>query len=260
MVAKHGFAVYIQIVNPSAPLTDGKRSAGSIQFYITFGFLLLHACLLSLQYWILIRIQHKLLASQHLSLLDEWLSILGLELEDYKQFLIAVVPHHLCDNLLHLLACHHLALLWSDTTDVHLATMAECDACRTIATMMMPTCSSTAYKPLQLKVVECLEEVLVVNLELAVLQSLVLYPYVLVVVLHLVSMWVQTAVGGNDTVTVKVVVGSRIASVVATICKDLLTCNLALVAQSLVNKVPDVTTLIFGVLTDDVPILFESTH
>ena len=138
--------------------------------------------------------------------------------------------------------------------------MTECDACRTIATMMMPTGRCTAYKPLQLKVVESLEEVLVVNLELTVLQSLVLNPYVLVVVLYLVSMWVQTAVGSNDTITVKVMVGSRIASVVATVCKNLLTCNLALVAQSLVNKVPDVATLIFGVLTDDVPILFESAH
>ena len=73
-------------------------------------------------------------------------------------------------------------------------------------------------------------------------------------------MWVQSAVRCDDTVTVKVVVGCRIAAVIATIGKYLLTCNLTLVAQALVYKVPDVSTLINRILADKLPVLLESTH
>ena len=73
-------------------------------------------------------------------------------------------------------------------------------------------------------------------------------------------MGIQTAVRSNDTVAVEVIVGSGIASVVATIGKNLLACNLALIAQSLIDKVPDKATLVFRILANEVPILLEATH
>ena len=71
---------------------------------------------------------------------------------------------------------------------------------------MMMTARCSANEPLQFQVVECLEEVLVVDLHLAILQSLVCYPHVLIIVAHLVGMWVQPAVRGDDAVTVEVIV------------------------------------------------------
>ena len=73
-------------------------------------------------------------------------------------------------------------------------------------------------------------------------------------------MWIETAVGGDDAVAVEVIVGGRIASVVATIGKDLLTRQRTLVAQRLVDEVPDEATLILGMLAYELPILLESTH
>ena len=73
-------------------------------------------------------------------------------------------------------------------------------------------------------------------------------------------MRIQSAVGGNDAVAVEVVVRGRIASVVAAISKDLLTCNRTLVAHSLVDEVPDVAALILRVFAHQVPILLETSH
>ena len=73
-------------------------------------------------------------------------------------------------------------------------------------------------------------------------------------------MGIQSAVGGDDTVAVEVMVAGRIAAVVATIGKDFLTRGRILVAQALVYEVPDITTLIFGVFADEIPVLLEATH
>ena len=136
--------------------------------------------------------------------------------------------------------------------------MSEGHTLRTVAFMMLCTC--TTNKPLQLHVVESLEEVLVVNLKASFLQALISNPCILVVVTYLVGMRVQTAIGGDDTVTVKVVVAGGIAAIVATISKYLLTSNLTLIAQTLIHKVPDVATLIVRLLTDQVPVLLKATH
>ena len=121
-------------------------------------------------------------------------------------------------------------------------------------------CTCTTNKPLQFHVVERLEEVLVVNLKASFFQSLIRNPCILVVVAYLVGMWVQSAVGCDNTVTVKVVVAGRIASIVATVSKYLLTSNLALIAHTLIHKVPDVTSLVVRLLTNQVPVLFKATH
>ena len=55
-------------------------------------------------------------------------------------------------------------------------------------------------------------------------------------------------------------VRGRIAAIVATIGEYLLASDFALVAQTLIHEVPDIATLVFGILADDVPILLEATH
>ena len=112
----------------------------------------------------------------------------------------------------------------------------------------------------QLQILDGLEEVFIVHLELTFLQSLIGNPQVLIIILHLVGMRVQATIRSNDTIAVEVVVGSGIASVVATIGKDFLTRNRRLVAQTLVDEIPDETTLVFWILADDAPILLETTH
>ena len=71
--------------------------------------------------------------------------------------------------------------------------------------MMMST--STAYKPLQLQVVQCLEEVLIVNLKLSSLQVNVLYPHVLIVIAHLVGMGIQAAVRSDNIIAFDFLIG-----------------------------------------------------
>ena len=73
-------------------------------------------------------------------------------------------------------------------------------------------------------------------------------------------MGIETAVGGDDTVAVEVVVGGGIAAVVATIGEDLLASDLALVAQTLIDEVPDIAALVFRMLADEVPVLLETAH
>ena len=114
--------------------------------------------------------------------------------------------------------------------------------------------------PLQLATIQRLEEVLVIHLKFTILQPLVCNPDILIVVAHLIGMRIQTTVWSDDAVAVEVVIGGRIASVVPTIGENLLARNLALVAQALIDKVPDKATLIFRILANEVPILLETTH
>ena len=124
--------------------------------------------------------------------------------------------------------------------------------------MMMST--STAYKPLQLQVVQCLEEVLIVNLKLSSLQVNVLYPHVLIVIAYLVGMGIQSAVRSDDTIAVEVIIRGRILAIVAAIGKDGATRDGTLVAHTLVHEVPNVAALVLGILADDVPVLLETAH
>ena len=74
------------------------------------------------------------------------------------------------------------------------------------------------------------------------------------------GMGVQTAVGGDDAVAVEVIVGGGILAVVATVGEDGATGDGALVAHTLVHKVPDVAALILRILAHQVPVLLEATH
>ena len=169
-----------------------------------------------------------------------------------------MVSQHALDGLLQRLVSNRLALLGSDAADVRLAAVSEGHTLRAIAVVVAVSCATD--KPLQLQVIERLEEVLIVNLEATLLESFVRHPHVLVVVAHLVGVGVQSAVRSNDAVAVEVMVRGRIATVVTTVGEYLLARNLALVAQSLVYEVPDVAALIFRILADDVPILLETTY
>ena len=73
-------------------------------------------------------------------------------------------------------------------------------------------------------------------------------------------MWIRLTVRINHTITVEVVIAGRIASIVTSVSPYLLTCNLALAAQSLIDEVPDISTLIGRILTHKVPILLKSTN
>ena len=109
-------------------------------------------------------------------------------------------------------------------------------------------------------IIEGAEGVLIIEFHIASTHVKVTQPDVLIIVLHLIGMGVVTAVGGNDSVTVEVVVAGRITSCIATILPNLLTGNLAGVAQTLVYEVPNETTLILGILAGEIPIFGKSAH
>ena len=169
-----------------------------------------------------------------------------------------MMSQHTGNGLLHSLNGDGLALLGSYTADIQLTTMAKGHTVRTLAAMMTLSCSTN--KPLQLKVVKALKEVLVINLYATLLKAFVANPHVLVVVLYLISMGIQSAVRSDDAVAVEVIVAGGIAAVVATIGKDFLACDRTLIAQTLIYEVPDKATLILRIFADDIPILLEATH
>ena len=214
----------------------------------------------SFQFRELIGIQHKLLTSHYLAFLHQRLSLASLELEDNEDLLIAMMAQHALDDLLHSIDGHHLTLLRRNAINSEGATVSEGHTLRTAWIVVMMTTRGTTYEPLELEIVERLEEVLIIDLNLTVLQTLIGHPNALIIITHLIGMRIQATVGSNDTVAVEVIVGSRIAAVVTTIGEDFLTCNLALVAQTLIHEVPDIAALILRILTDDIPILLETTH
>ena len=189
----------------------------------------------------LVRLDDKLLTGKRLPLLDQRLCLAAAEGEVDAYFLVGMMREHTGDGLLQRLVGDELALLRGDAVDGDGAAV-------------------LADSPHEFQIVERLEEVLVVDLDGTVLQPLVGNPGILVIILHLVGMGIETAVGGDDTITVEVVVGGGIAAVVATESEDLLASDLALVAQTLIDEVPDIATLVFRIGADDVPVLLESTH
>ena len=86
-----------------------------------------------------------------------------------------------------LLDSEGLALLGSDATDVDGAAV-------------------LLHLPDEFEVIERLEEVLVVDFELTVLQSLIGDPGVLIIVGDLVGVRIEPAIGGNQSVAVEVMV------------------------------------------------------
>ena len=149
--------------------------------------------------------------------------------------------HHLLQGLLQLIVNKGLTLLGSNPFQVNGAAV-------------------LSDRPSQLEAIQRYEEVLVINLQPAFLQALVRNPYVLIVVTYLVGMGIQPPVRRYNTVAVEIIVRSRIAPIVTSIGENLLTRNRTLVAQGLVDEVPDKATLILGILADEVPILLEATH
>ena len=242
-VEQHGLAIDIEIVDESRPLADGQRGTCGSELEIADGLLLGDAGRLDIvgEDGELIRLDAELLAGKHLTLVDEGLCLAAAELEVDENLGIGMMFEYTSHSSFELGIGDELALLGSDARDIDGATM-------------------TADGPNEFEVVEALEEVLVIDLKLAFLQIFLGDPYILVIVAHLVSMWIETTIGGNDTIAVEVVVAGGIASVVATIGEDLLTRDGTLVAKALINEVPDVATLILGVLADDIPVLLEATH
>ena len=150
-----------------------------------------------------------------------------------------MMREHTGDGLLQCLVGDELALLRGDAVDGDGAAV-------------------LADSPHEFQIVERLEEVLVVDLDGAILQPLVGNPGILVIILHLVGMGIEPAVRGDDAVAVEVVVAGSIAAVVATISEDLLTRNGTLVAQTLIDEIPDIAALILRVLAHEIPVLLEA--
>ena len=207
----------------------------------------------------LVGIEYELLTSDNLSLADEGLIVVfSFQLEADKELLVAMMSQYTGNGFLHSFDSNNLTLLGSYAADIHLSTMPKCHTVRTVASVM--TFSCTTNKPLQLQVVKILEEVLVIDFDASVLEALITNPHILIVVLHLIGMWIQSAVRSYDAVAVEVVVRGGIASVVAAIGEYFLAGDRTLVAQALVHEVPNEAALVFGIFTHKVPVLFETTH
>ena len=103
------------------------------------------------------------------------------------------------------------------------------------------------------------EEILVIDLNLTRHQIHCIGPYRLILAAHLIGVSLRRAVCGDYTVVVERVIGCVVVIEVATIIERHLAVGLIL-RQALIDEIPDETTLIVGVLTDQVPILLESTH
>ena len=152
----------------------------------------------------------------------------------------------LFDGTLQRLALHQLGCLWSNALGIRNRYGSQLHAVGKEGSS-------------QVQVINVLEEKLVIDIERTVLCIKVLDPDVLENILNFIRMRIQTAVRSDDTVAVEVVVTARIAAVITTIGKDFLTGDRTLVAQTLVNEVPDVTTLVLRILADQIPILLETT-
>ena len=109
-----------------------------------------------------------------------------------------------------------------------------------------------------MQVVNILKEILIIDIESTIHGIQILDPYILMPILDFVGMRIQTAVWSNDTIAIEVVVAGRITSIVATIGKDFLTGNRTLVTQTLIYKVPDVSTLILRIFANQIPVLLET--
>ena len=103
------------------------------------------------------------------------------------------------------------------------------------------------------------EEVLIEDYQFTFLGILHGCPNILVVVLNLIGMRVRLTIRIDDTITVEVVVRSRETSVVTAIGPDGLASYLALATKTLVDEVPNITTLIVRKTANQIPILLETT-
>ena len=246
-VHEHRLAVNVKIVYPARAFAYRHRGTASGQLDVAYCLFLLEcgSQFFTIHFTLFtylrerIGLRHKLLAGHHLPLVDERLRLAAAELKVHQNLIVRMMRLDMCQHLLQLLVGNEFLLLRSYAADINGAAV-------------------LLHLPHQLHVVQRLEEVLVIHLDASILQSLVRNPNALVVVAHLVGMRIQPAVRSYDAVAVEVVVAGRIASIVASVGEDFLSRQLALVAQSLVHKVPDVSALELGVLADELPVLLES--
>ena len=93
-------------------------------------------------------------------------------------------------------------------------------------------------------VIRTCKELLVVDRERTLFQVDVLYPVVLIAILHLVGMRMERTVWSNNAIAVEIVVRGRIAAGVTAIHPYLVAGNLTLAAHGLIHHVPDESALI----------------
>ena len=115
------------------------------------------------------------------------------------------------------------------------------------------------YFPFQCVCRQVTEEVFVVYLDFSLCQIAWSCPDILIEVLYFVRMRIRFAVRADKSVVTEVLVARIIHAVeVASISINHLAV-LACPADRLVYEVPDESTLIFRILTNQVPVFFEST-
>ena len=257
---QHRFTIYIEIIYHTRLLAYGNRHSLCADLHIRVGFLHLHtACLLHLtllgwrssnsrnrRFGKLIIADDKLLASHHLALVYQRLCAIACKSKVKNNLLLCMLRFSLSHRILQFITLDQFGSLRSNTLCFR---NLNCSQFHTIG----------INRSYQVQVIDILEEVLVVNLESTIHSIQVLDPYILMIVLNLVSMRIQTAVWSNDTITVEVIVTCRIAAVISTISKDFLTGDRTLVTNALIYEVPDIATLILRILTDEVPIFLETT-
>ena len=110
-------------------------------------------------------------------------------------------------------------------------------------------CAIGSEFPNKCYIIQGTEEILIINLYLTGLEINRRCPNILIIILHLVRMRIEHPIGTNQTVAVKVIVRSRIATIVAAVGIDLLS-FLIDIAQTLIDEIPDVSTLIVRILAD----------
>ena len=253
---KHFLTVDIEIINPSRPFADGDSHVCSFH---------LDVCLCLGDLWSItlgsgresgveIGAHHHLIFGERLSLVDKRFSVicfqfpvLRFKIEGEGNLSIGVhsfqVGHLSCqewrNDLLSCLRSNAVEILFS-ITKLRFAVNAQTDVERSI--------------------VGITEEILVVYSEFSVVGIHILNPQVLIIISHLMCMRIKSAVGSNQSVAVEVVVACGITSVVTTVSENPASGYRTHVSQTLVNEVPYISSLIFGIFAYYIPIFLESTH
>ena len=228
-------------------LADGQGRAGGLQLEVGICLFNRHLFARSDCGREEVRPHNHLLVRQHLSFANQRYACAGHELKVHHHFAV-VGLQSLCDGITQCFAFHDAPFLWLDALYVD------------VGDRHIYACVQGADMSYQLQVVKCAEVILIIDLKSALLDALVTHPCILIEIGYLVGVRVQTAVGRDDAVAVEVVVMGGIAAIIATIGEDFAPRDGAHIAQCLVDEVPDKTTLVFGIASDELPVLLETTH
>ena len=188
--------------------------------------------------------EHKLVVRNDFALLEKL--VIGI------QHIFDVANQFLACILLVLESCgdfldgHMLASLWSNLQLLHI----DCSACHLVAFCLDGVAKGDSLN--------WHEEVFVVDFHDTRFSIGEGGPNVLIVVLDFPCMCVRLTVWVDDTITVEVVVAGRETTIVATIGPNLLACHLALATKTLVDVVPNISSLVLRELTNEVPIFLET--